>query len=445
MSSQPRARILIVDDEPMNLEIFVNLLAAENDLRFATSGREACKLALQEPPDLILLDVVMPGMNGHETCRQLKAHPLLANVPIIFVTTTKEAEDETEGLALGAADYITKPINAAITRLRIRNLLERSRLHSELEASLVTLREREDRLKTLIASMQDVVLVMDAEGVISECHLPTPSPLLAEQTTMIHYREVFPQELSRELAGGFARISCDGQAFSCEGEWPRAGQSYYCQVTVSQLADSRQSPAEFLVVIRDLSARWRAEEEVRRLAFFDPLTKLPNRRLLMDRLAQALAWSHRFQRFGALLFIDMDNFKHINDTLGHDVGDALLVEVAERLAACVRECDTVARLGGDEFVVMLQDVDTQPEETIGKVELMGGRILELLNQPYQLSPHLCRSTPSIGATLFRDKSESLEVLLKRADLAMYQVKKSGRNGLRFFAPAMLPESACASS
>ena len=179
-----------------------------------------------------------------------------------------------------------------------------------------------------------------------------------------------------------------------------------------------------------------AENEIQSLAFYDSLTHLPNRRLLLDRLKQALASSLRSEREGALLFIDLDNFKTLNDTHGHDMGDLLLQLVAKRLQICVREGDTVSRLGGDEFIVMLEDLSEHTIEAAAQTESVGEKILATLNQPYQLGIHEYRSTPSIGATLFSNRQQSIEELMKQADIAMYQAKKGGRNTLRFFDPQM---------
>lgn len=172
------------------------------------------------------------------------------------------------------------------------------------------------------------------------------------------------------------------------------------------------------------------------LATRDPLTHLPNRRLLLDRLSQALLSSARSGHKGAVMFIDLDNFKTLNDTLGHDIGDMLLQQVATRLESCVREGDTVARLGGDEFVVMLEGLSKDPIEAAEQTETVGNKILVLLNQPYQLSAHQYKNTPSIGATLINEHSQTADDLMKQADIAMYQAKKAGRNTLRFFDPQM---------
>ena len=187
---------------------------------------------------------------------------------------------------------------------------------------------------------------------------------------------------------------------------------------------------------RDISARKQAEADIERLAFFDALTNLPNRRLLIDRLGHAVATSARNGNHGALLFIDLDNFKILNDTLGHHMGDMLLEQVALRLKDCVRDVDTVARLGGDEFVVMLEELGTVATEAASQAETVAKKILQALNQQFALGNHQLHSSPSIGVTLFHQHTQSVDELLKHADLAMYQAKAAGRNTLRFFDPEM---------
>jgi diguanylate cyclase (GGDEF)-like protein/PAS domain S-box-containing protein len=191
-----------------------------------------------------------------------------------------------------------------------------------------------------------------------------------------------------------------------------------------------------LIVLYDITDLKAAQVEIEYLAFYDSLTQLPNRRLLQDRLKQALASSARNKSHGALLFIDLDNFKSLNDTRGHDMGDLLLQQVAQRLVSCVREGDTVARLGGDEFVVMLEELSEIPADAAAQTETVGKTILAALTGHYQLNSYEHRSTPSIGVTLFSGHHQSTDELLRRADLAMYQAKAAGRNTLRFFDPIM---------
>jgi diguanylate cyclase (GGDEF)-like protein/PAS domain S-box-containing protein len=224
-----------------------------------------------------------------------------------------------------------------------------------------------------------------------------------------------------------------------QGEvWDRrkSGEVYPKWLTITAVKGVDGQVTHYVGMHTDITQRKAAEDKIEHLAFYDPLTHLPNRRLLLDRLHQALATSARSARLGALLFIDLDNFKTLNDTRGHDKGDLLLQQVAQRLAACMREDDTVARLGGDEFVVMLEGLGDNPEEAATQAKAVGEKILATLNQPYRLADEEHHSTPSIGIALFADHRDTVDELLKRADLAMYQAKAAGRNTLRFFDPDM---------
>lgn len=225
-----------------------------------------------------------------------------------------------------------------------------------------------------------------------------------------------------------------------QGEvWNRRknGEVYPARLTVTAIKNAHQVVSHYVVTLSDVTARKAADEQIMNLAFYDPLTHLPNRRLLMHRLAVALPASLGHQRKGALLFIDLDGFKTINDTLGHLQGDLLLEQVATRLTSCVRDGDTVARLGGDEFVVMLEQLSEEVSTAANEAQATAEKILTTLDHLYPLSPAPCRITCSIGITLFGvDPHETLGEPMKRADLAMYQAKAGGRNTLRFFDPQM---------
>ena len=195
---------------------------------------------------------------------------------------------------------------------------------------------------------------------------------------------------------------------------------------------------EVVVLQEDITERVKAEDQIRHLAYFDPLTQLANRRLLMDRLEHAMASSARSQRFGAVLMLDLDHFKALNDTQGHDVGDQLLIEVARRLSEVVRECDTVARLGGDEYVIVLEELASEEELAATQAERVAEKVHEAIRQPYRLKHETMeyRCSTSVGVMLYRGKDLAPDALLKQADIALYQAKEAGRNAIRFYNPEM---------
>ena len=214
------------------------------------------------------------------------------------------------------------------------------------------------------------------------------------------------------------------------------GSLMWVSISGAPVFDSEGSFKGYRGTGREISARKQAEADIERLAFYDPLTELPNRRLLIDRLSQAITASARRSSYGALLFIDLDNFKVLNDTRGHHLGDELLKQVAHRLTGCVRSADTVARLGGDEFVVMVEEIGDTELDAAAQADAVGKKVLIALNQYYDLEGQTHHSSPSIGVALFFGQQQSVDELLQRADLAMYQSKAAGRNTLRFFDPVM---------
>ncbi len=299
--------------------------------------------------------------------------------------------------------------------------------------------EAELRVSAIAFESQDAIIITDADRVMrrvnpaftrvtgysaEEAMGRTPALLSSGRQDKSFYREMW------------ATVNERGE---WQGEiWNRRknGEIYPEWLTITAVKDAGGKVVNYVGIFQDITERKNAEERIRNLAFYDVLTQLPNRRLLLDRLHQAIANSGRGNHHGALLFIDLDNFKLLNDTQGHDVGDQLLIQVAQRLQNCVREGDSVARLGGDEFVVMLENLDASPVEAANQTEIVAEKILAALNRPYALGAVEHHSTPSIGVALFRDKSDAVDDLLKRADLAMYQAKASGRNTIRFFDPAM---------
>ncbi len=305
------------------------------------------------------------------------------------------------------------------------------------------LHRSEIRLRTLYDSTSDAVMLLDKKGFF-DCNKATLAMFgcaTREEFCRKHPADLSPPEQpdgtdSMTLANRQIALALKegGRRFEWVHRRVDTGEIFSAEV----LFDSMELDGRKVLqaTVRDITGRKQAEEEIKSLAFYDSLTHLPNRRLLMDRLKQALASSARSRREGALLFIDLDNFKALNDTLGHDMGDLLLQQVAQRLESCVREGDTIARLGGDEFVVMLEDLSEHNLEAAAQAESVGEKILAVLGQPYQLGVHGHHSTPSIGVAIFSDHEQSQEELLKQADIAMYQAKKAGRNTLRFFDPQM---------
>jgi len=299
--------------------------------------------------------------------------------------------------------------------------------------------EVELRVAAIAFESQESMMITDANGVILRVNLA-----FTENTG--YTAEEAVGQTPRLLKSGrhdldFYRAMWEAiqRTGTWQGEiWDRRknGEVYPEWLTISAVMGSDGVVTHYVGSHIDITKDKAAEETIKNLAFYDPLTGLPNRRLLIDRLHQAFASSARSGREGALLFIDLDNVKSLNDTLGHDIGDLLLQQTAQRLESCLREVDTVARLGGDEFVVMLEDLSEQPIEAATQTEAVGEKILAMLNQPYQLDTHEYHSTASIGAIIFSDHGQSGEELLKRADIAMYQAKKAGRNTLRFFDPKM---------
>jgi len=322
---------------------------------------------------------------------------------------------------------LSKEGDQPVVRITLSDISERKQAEEEL------------RIAAIAFESQQGMIVTDTQGVIvrvnqafthltgysaAEAVGKTPSMLNSGRHDKAFYRQMW-QALEKERYW--------------QGEvWNRrkSGKIYAEWLTISAVAAPDGSITHYVGTFSDITRDSEAEAEIHRMAYYDALTHLPNRRLLMDRLGQALAASRRSGQHGALLFLDLDNFKTLNDTRGHDVGDLLLVEIAQRLNASVREGDTVGRLGGDEFVLMLEDLSEDVEEAILQAGMVGVKVREAIALPYLLKGIEFTCTTSIGASLFGNHDASADDLLKHADLAMYHAKKSGRNALCFFDPDM---------
>jgi diguanylate cyclase (GGDEF)-like protein/PAS domain S-box-containing protein len=328
---------------------------------------------------------------------------------------------------------IAYPLAAALTE----SLSQKNQMHQVLTKQ--KLAEVELRLAASAFESQEGIVVTDPQGIIlrvntafvhitgyqaEECIGKNPSLLKSWRHDQAFYREMW-QKLLRDGAW--------------KGEiWNKRknGDIYAQHLTITAVKDADGKVKHFVGSYLDICETKAAQAEIERLAFYDPLTGLPNRRYLLDRLKPALASSARTGLHGAVLFIDLDNFKTLNDTLGHDQGDVLLKQVASRLTGCIREGDTLARLGGDEFIIMLENLAENALDSAALTEIVAHKIIATLSQPYGLAGRSFISTPSIGATLFNDQQTVSEELLKEADIAMYEAKKAGRNTVRFFDPNM---------
>lgn len=316
-----------------------------------------------------------------------------------------------------------------------REIAERSRAEAEL------------RIAAIAFDSQEGMMVTDAHGVILRVNRAFVEETGYSAEDVVGRKRTMLTSGREDAALDDAMWETVQRCGAWQGEvWDRRknGEVYPVWLTISAVKGQGGLVTHYVATHIDITQRKAVEDQLHKLAFYDPLTQLPNRRLLLDRLGHVLAGSTRSRNQGAIMFIDLDNFKALNDTQGHDVGDRLLAEVAQRLKSSVRQGDTVARLGGDEFVVMVQDLAAD-SMVVAQVEAVAGKILAALDCPYRLvfDAELGRRnalnyhcTASIGITLFGAHSTNVDELLKQADLAMYQAKDSGRNAIRFFDPEM---------
>ena len=299
--------------------------------------------------------------------------------------------------------------------------------------------EEQRRVAATAFEAQEGILIADANQLILQINRACASLTGYTPEDVIGKTPSFSRPDGHDPAfyqAAWASIARDG---TWQGEAPiqrKDGSVFPAWLNVTAVRCGQGEVTHYVTTLTDMTERKASEKKIEHLAYYDPLTQLPNRRLFVDRLQQALAGCGRNGRKGALLFIDLDNFKILNETSGHEVGDQLLVEVARRLAACVGAGDTVARLGGDEFVILLEDLSENAQEAAAQAETVADQVLSDLGRPYTIAERLHHSTPSIGVTLFIDATDSIDELLKQADIALYQAKSAGRNVLRFFDPEM---------
>ena len=309
--------------------------------------------------------------------------------------------------------------------------------NEELRRSQIALEESRDRYMDLYEYAPIAYLTLTLRGVVSGINL-TGAQLLGEDRRSIlrrdfeHYVIEEDRECYRQM---LAESSLHCGRRTCAITLRRADRSIL-HAQLDCVPGEQENIALLRLAVTDLTERKQAEAQIASLAFYDPLTHLPNRRLLLDRLTQATHASHRTRRHGAILALDLDGFKALNDTHGHDAGDRILCQTARRLTGCVREVDTVGRLGGDEFVILLEDLDEEANRAAAQAQSVGNKILAALVEPYLLARQEYRSSSSMGITLFGSQREPVSDILKRADLALYHSKSAGRGVLQIFNPEL---------
>jgi len=293
-------------------------------------------------------------------------------------------------------------------------------------------------LQATLDAIPDLLLDVDASGIIHSYHTNQPELLVVAPEKFLgkSFHQFLPEHACEVVQAALDEAREKGVSSGKCYSLKRANTLATFELSVSRKIDEQDGHTRFLVLSRDISERKENEERINNLAFYDPLTQLPNRRLLHDRLEHALATSQRQGTLGALLFIDLDDFKTLNDNRGHHIGDLLLIAVADRLRNAVRKQDTVSRLGGDEFLVVLEGLGTERNHAAAQAQQVAEKILNILNGHYALEGQDYFNSPSIGICLFGDAPAPIEELLKQADQAMYNAKAAGRNTSRFFDPQM---------
>ena len=315
---------------------------------------------------------------------------------------------------------------------------ELSRTLNELREAKKVAEKTLDSLAATLEAIPDLLFEMDLSGRYISYRTASSDLLVAQPEHLVGYTVsgVMPPGEAGVVLGALQEAATKGHSRGAQIRLEMEGRNYWFELSVACKKTNPDEDKRFIVLSRDITERKNAELEIEKLAFFDPLTLLPNRRFLLDRLQRGLASSERRGNNGAIFFVDLDNFKNLNDTQGHRLGDLLLVEVAKRLRHCVRLEDCIARLGGDEFVVLLEDLSIDLNEAAAEAESIGQKILDEIGKTYLLDGFEYHCSGSVGVTLFSGRNDDVDELLKRADAAMYRSKAAGRNTLRFFDPAM---------
>jgi diguanylate cyclase (GGDEF)-like protein/PAS domain S-box-containing protein len=427
LATRRDAAILIVDDAPENLAVLRKLMVEQGYQTFvATSGERALKIARRVHPDLILLDVVMPGMDGLETCRQLKSHAATQRIPVIFMSARTDTDDVVAGFDIGAVDYIGKPLRMAEVCARVRTQLQ-------IRSNSETQEEQAERLRTIVNNMAEGLLIIEADGRIQFTN-PACDKYLGYQENELAGRaisELLNPLVAQEYLEYFARYAASPEMAHSHGTREviirhRNGSSVCMDLTLTPMY--LRQPL-FIGLLHDITHHKQSEDALQRAAMVDPLTQIANRRHFDTFLEKEWQRSMRSGQPLSLVVLDVDHFKLYNDTLGHPAGDACLQRVAGAIAShALRPTDLAARYGGEEFVLLF--AETGAETATMMAEAIRAHI-ESLRIPHPRSTTSDWLTVSIGvATIHPHQLDNTESLFVAADRAMYVAKEGGRNQVR---------------
>ncbi len=428
---KPSRSVLVADDDPTTRFLLTAMIAdAGFSIIEAADGESAVKKFSASRPDLVLLDVEMPIMDGYSACAEIRSQLDGRDVPIVMVTAHEDTASIDEAYEAGATDFIVKPINWPLLKHRLRYVMRGSDTYAALKA-------KESENRALLEGIPDLILILSEEGTIVRVLNSKVSigDGAAEELVGCNVRDVLPESAAdRALMCIHSTIST-GQQHTLEFTTKRADGTT-CDYESRFVA---HRDGRVLCVVRDVSERKLAEAKIHRLAYYDTLTGLPNRQMFIKHLKHAITESKRDGTRFATLYIDLDRFKRVNDTLGHSVGDFVLKRVAERLLKCARRgsadvrrrCGELGRLGGDEFVLLLTDINNDAEAMA-----VGQRIRKVLAEPIFHEDREFVVTPSIGISIYPKDGEDILSLLKNADSAMYEAKASGRNGCQAYLTSM---------
>ncbi|MFO1352385.1 MAG: diguanylate cyclase [Gammaproteobacteria bacterium] len=432
--------ILVVDDLQDNLDLIAILLKDEGfqQVLLATSGAEALQiLNHHDGIGVILLDLMMPGMDGYEVCRRVMANPSTQHIPVIIVTggAFRHNESLRRSFAAGATDYINKPINEVELFARMRSALALYRERILRKAMLRQANESEARFRAVLDQAPVGIAQIDSKGnlLIVNRYL---SALLGYKPGELQSRNLQPLLNAEPSALKFDDLlatAAESQGFFIETCLrTRQDAPVWVNLSLTPLVETAGNEC-FIVTVENITERkfYREDtERMERMIFYDPLTQLPNRVFFNKELSRALeAAKHKPHKL-AVLFLDLDHFKTVNDTLGHAVGDQLLQEVAKRFQSCIRGDDLFARLGGDEFTLLLRQI-----RQIEDAQNVAQKILDQMDKPIAVGGRQIQIGVSIGISVHPQDGEDAATLIRNADSAMYRAKQSGRHAYQLFSPA----------